>query len=190
MKTKFFKVFYFKLQNALFRGSTNFFSSFFSDSALKTIDAQMLCRFVFLKTYKTPKTAKMECLTVNNFSQCVFKNTDQKNICASIVFKAESKPKHEEKYFGGVFFKNQKCTFSGVQNGTYFLKVKFQICIFAFVLYVKGSFMPIFIKKILIFGSPGMFLKIKTLTHVQCAPALAENLDLDFQNDLWLVDLF
>ena len=28
---------------------------------------------------------------------CVFKNTDQKNICTSIVFKAESRPKQEEK---------------------------------------------------------------------------------------------
>ena len=28
---------------------------------------------------------------------CVFKNTDQKNICTSIVFKAESRLKQEEK---------------------------------------------------------------------------------------------
>ena len=49
---------------------------------------------------------------------CIFKNTYQKNICASIVFKAESKPKHEENIFW-VFFKNQKCTFWGVQNGTF-----------------------------------------------------------------------
>ena len=60
----------------------------------------------------------MGVLTVKNF-----KNTDQKNICGSIVlaktegknlqknycsivFKAESKPKHEEKICWGVFFKN------------------------------------------------------------------------------------
>ena len=38
------------------------------------------------------------------------------------------------KFLGGVFFKNPKRTFSGFQNdtGTYFLKVKFQICISVF----------------------------------------------------------
>ena len=46
-------------------------------------------------------------LTVNNFFLCVFKNIDQKNICASIVFKAESKPKREEKFFGGVSSKTK-----------------------------------------------------------------------------------
>ena len=62
----------------------------------------------------------MEYLTVNDFFLYIFKNTDQKINCASIVFKAESKPKHEEKFFwGGVFFKNQKCTFLGAQNGTF-----------------------------------------------------------------------
>ena len=42
------------------------------------------------------------------------KNTDQKNICVSIVFKGESKPKHEGHFFG-VFFslKNQKRAFQG-----------------------------------------------------------------------------
>ena len=40
------------------------------------------------------------------FLLCLFKNTDQKNICPSIVIKAESKAKHEEIFFlGGVFFK-------------------------------------------------------------------------------------
>ena len=38
-------------------------------------------------------------LTANSFFLCFFKNTDQKKICASIVFKAESKPKHKEKNF-------------------------------------------------------------------------------------------
>ena len=47
---------------------------------------------------------------------CVFKNTNQKNICVFIVYKAESKPKLEEQISWGVFFKNQKRTFSGVQK--------------------------------------------------------------------------
>ena len=61
----------------------------------------------------------MAFLTVNKFCVYIFKNSDQKNICASIVFKAESKPKHEEHFFEGVFFKNQKRNFLGVQNGTF-----------------------------------------------------------------------
>ena len=59
--------------------------------------------------------AKMAFLTANSFFQCVFKNTDQKDICVSIVFKAKSKPKHKEKIiFGGFYYKK-----------TQFLKVKF-----------------------------------------------------------------
>ena len=46
--------------------------------------------------------AKMAFLTVNNFFLLIFINTNQKNICVSIVFKAESKPKQkEEKNLGG-----------------------------------------------------------------------------------------
>ena len=39
-------------------------------------------------------------------------------MCASSVFKAESKVKHEEKIMLGFFFKNQKLAFSRVQNST------------------------------------------------------------------------
>ena len=48
--------------------------------------------------------------------QCVFKNANQKDICAFIVFKAESKPKHEETCFGGVFLKKPKTHFFGGPN--------------------------------------------------------------------------
>ena len=48
--------------------------------------------------------AKMVFLAVNNFSWCVFKNTEQNNNCVFIVFKAESKPKHEEKFCFGFFY--------------------------------------------------------------------------------------
>ena len=72
-------------------------------------------------------------MMVNNFFLCVFKNTNQKNICAFIVYKAESKPKHEDKFISGGFLKKLKMLFfSGPK--WYFLKVKFQICISAFVL--------------------------------------------------------
>ena len=85
------------------------------------------------KRYLPPKTANIVFLMVNNFFLCVFKNTDQKNICASIVFKAESKPKHEEKPFLGGFLQKPKTHFYGGPKW-YFLKVKFHICISAFVL--------------------------------------------------------
>ena len=55
----------------------------------------------------------MAFLTANSFLKCVFKNTDQKDICASIVFKAESKAKHEETFFGGVFHQKPKMRFFG-----------------------------------------------------------------------------
>ena len=47
------------------------------------------------------------------FPPCIFKNTDQTDICASIVVKAESKPKHEEKRFWGVFLQKLKNAFFG-----------------------------------------------------------------------------
>ena len=62
--------------------------------------------------------AKMAFLTANSFFHCVFKNTDQKDICVSIVFTAESKPKHKTRrktFFGG-FLQKPKHAFSGVQN--------------------------------------------------------------------------
>ena len=45
---------------------------------------------------------------VNKFFKCIFKNIEQKNIGASIVFKAESEPKHKEKLFSGVFLQKPK----------------------------------------------------------------------------------
>ena len=50
-------------------------------------------------------------LTDNNFYLWVFKNTNQKNICVSIVFKAESKAKHEENSFLGGFLQKPKTYF-------------------------------------------------------------------------------
>ena len=52
-------------------------------------------------------------LTANKFFFCVFKNTYRKNICGSFVFKAESKPKHEEKHFLGFFSKTKNVLFQG-----------------------------------------------------------------------------
>ena len=49
--------------------------------------------------------------TANSFFlKCVFKNTDQKDICVSIVIKAESRPKHEETNFVCVVFHQKSKT--------------------------------------------------------------------------------
>ena len=105
------------------------------------------------------------------------------NICVSIVFKAESKPKYKEKFVCGGFLQKPKTHFFWGPKW-YFLKTKFQICVSAFVLYsdIKGSFMPNFTKKILMFGPPGIFLKMKTLTLMRWRPrrACAKILELDF----------
>ena len=50
----------------------------------------------------------MAFLVVNNFFWCVFKNTEQNNNCVFIVFKAESEPKHEEKFFFECFSSKTK----------------------------------------------------------------------------------
>ena len=74
----------------------------------------------------------------------------------SIVLKAESRPKHKENFFGGVFYKNKKRTFSGVQNGT-FKKSIFKFVFLRFVLYGKRKLRNNFYQKILIFEPPGIF---------------------------------
>ena len=43
--------------------------------------------------------AKMVFLAGNNFFWCVFKKTEQNNICVFIVFNAESELKHKENIF-------------------------------------------------------------------------------------------
>ena len=55
-------------------------------------------------------------LVVNNVFLCVFKNTDQNNICVSIVFKAKTKEKYEEIFFYGFYFKTQKYSFLWVNQ--------------------------------------------------------------------------
>ena len=44
----------------------------------------------------TPKNGQKGVFDSQYLFYCIFKNTDQKNICMSIVFKAESNPKNEE----------------------------------------------------------------------------------------------
>ena len=56
-----------------------------------------------------------------------------------VVFKAESEPKHEEQIFFDVFLQKPKICFFGGKNKIV-LKLKFQICISAFVLFCTRKF--------------------------------------------------
>ena len=83
----------------------------------------MLFWSVFLKTQKKPlltakKTAKMAFLTVNNFF-CAFSNIPTKRTFVRLLFLKLNQSQNKKNIFWGGFFKNQKRTFSGVQNGTF-----------------------------------------------------------------------
>ena len=52
---------------------------------------------------KSRKTPFWPFLAVNNGFLCVFKKNDQNNICAFIVFKAETIEKYENIFFGFYF---------------------------------------------------------------------------------------
>ena len=92
-------------------------SCFGSDSALKTINTQMLFCSVFLKTHKKSylpqKTPFWSFLKINNFFSCNLKNTDLNNICASIVFKVITNKKYEENFFLSFLFQKSKMRFFG-----------------------------------------------------------------------------
>ena len=79
----------------------------------------------------------------------------QNNNRVFIVFKAESEQKHKENFFLGVFLQKPKTRFFGGENKIV-LKLKFKICISAFVLYCKRKLYTNF-KKILIFKPLGIF---------------------------------
>ena len=112
----FLMVFITKLKIALFGGSTDFFQIFFSALACRTIDTQMLFWSVF---FKRPKTVKMVFLAVNNFF-CAFSKIPTKTTSVRLLFLKLNQSRNRRNFFlQGVFFKNQKRTFAGVQNGTF-----------------------------------------------------------------------
>ena len=63
----------------------------------------------------TVKNAILAFLAVNNIFLCVFKNTDQNNICASLVFNAKKGEKYDLQFFLHFLFQNLKMTFVGGQ---------------------------------------------------------------------------
>ena len=75
-----------------------------------------------------------------------------------IVFKAESEPKHKEKICWWVVLQKPKTHFLGGKNKVINSNLKFVFLHLFFI--VKGSFMPIFTKKITIWA-PGVIWKWK-----------------------------
>ena len=120
MKKYFFQVSVSKLVNTLIGGQLIFVEIFFlSVFALQTIGPQMLFFSVFFKMHfkkvnNRQKRQKWRFLQLIAFFQCIINNTDQKDTCVPIVFKAESKVKNEEKFFRGFFLQKLKtCYFGG-----------------------------------------------------------------------------
>ena len=104
----FFCSFYFKSSKLpIFWGQPIFLKFFFQFQLFKQQTHK--CYFnqyqyqkMHKKTFLTAKSSQNGVVD-RQFLFCIFKNTDQKNICAFFVFKADSKPKHEKKNWGGVF---------------------------------------------------------------------------------------
>ena len=115
----FLKVFVLKLKNMLFWGSNNFLKQFFFPVlAFNTIESPMFFWSVYLnaqekKLLTAKKTTKIAFWGLNTVFSAISKIPTKKNICASIVFKAESEPKHEENYLGGFTSKTKNMLFWG-----------------------------------------------------------------------------
>ena len=124
-------------------------------------------------------------LTVKNFF-CAFSKIPTKRTLVRLLFLKLNQSRNTKKhFFGGFFFKIQKHTFSGVQNGIFY-KLNFKLVFLCLFFNVKRSFMPIFTKKYYYLGP---------LEFVQ-----NENFDARAPKfwiwtskiipDLWLLDLF
>ena len=103
----------------------------------------------------------MAFLMVNNFF-CAFSKIPTKRTFVVLLFLKLYQSRNTKKNFWGGFSSKTKAHFF-VGPQWYFLKVKFQICISAFVLQCKGSSLLIFTKNINIMA-PWNCLKMKTLT--------------------------
>ena len=77
------------------------------------------------KSYSPSKTPFWLFLEVNNGCLCVFKNTDQNNICASI--KLNQRKIWTKIFFYAFHFKTQKCLFGGVIQFFFLIFLVFDI---------------------------------------------------------------
>ena len=84
----------------------------------------MLFWSVFCKRTKNGQKRPKWCFWQSKLFFVRFQNTNLKNICASIVLKAESKRINEETFLWGVFFKNQKRSFPYLEFGPLWNKKK------------------------------------------------------------------
>ena len=93
----------------------------------------------------------MAFLTANRFFKVRFQKYWPKGYLCVYFFKAESKSKHEEKFFwGGFSLKTKNALFLGVQNGSYWNST-FKFVFLRLFFNVKGIFVPIFTKNINIY---------------------------------------
>ena len=116
----------------------------------------------------------MAFLTVNSFFSAFSKIPTKRTFVCLLFFKLNQSRNTKKIFFWWVFYLKPKMHFFGGPKW-YFLKVKFQIFIYAFVLYCKRKLHANFHLKNINIWAPWKFLKMKTLT---CEGA--ENLDLDF----------
>ena len=146
----------------------------------------MLFWSVFLKTHKKIVINHRKCKKwlfwqSITFILYIFKNTNQKKICASIVFKAKSKPKHKENFcFGGevslktknaLFGRSKMVLFRGQISNLYF-------CVCS----CKRKLHSNFHQKYKYLGPLEFFENENFDVH---APPCTDNLDLNFPYHTW-----
>ena len=137
---------------------------------VKTIDAPMLFWSVFFKMHEK------KVLILGAFSKIPNKIT----IVCLLFLKLNQSRNTKKKFFLCVFLQKPKTCFFGGKNKI-LLKLKFQICISAFVLYFKRKLHTNFQKNLLIFKSPGIFWKWKLWREsAGTRSARVETSDLDF----------
>ena len=124
MKKYFCYGFYFKTQKCSFLEVNQFFFNFFSVLAFKTKDTQMLFWSVVLKTHKKTVMNRQKrpkwCFWRSITFFCAFSKIPTKRTFVHLLFLKLNQSRNTKKnHFWGDFFKNQKHTFTGVQNGTF-----------------------------------------------------------------------
>ena len=116
----------------------------------------------FKKVFNHQKRSKLRFWQLTTFL-CIFKNTAQKNICASIVFEAKLDTKHKEKkLFWGFLFKTQSVLFLGVKINSFKNSIFKKKTVLVFE--CKRKLYAKFHTKYWYLG-PMIFFEMKILTH-------------------------
>ena len=181
MKKYFFQFFISKFKNAHFWGTPNFLYNFFlSLSFWNNRDTNVLLVSIFENAWKKvinfQKWPKWQFWWLLTFF-CAFSKIPNKITIVCLLFlKLNQSQNIKKKFCLGVFLQKPKSHFFGGQNKIV-LKLKFQICISAFVLYCKRKIHTNLHKKYW-YLSPLEFFENENFD--MRAPARSEILDLDF----------